>query len=209
MPRKQIWLLAGCAIVALLLGMLASRTLMRSTAPPPALAAGTLLTPARPLGDFHLTTQTQTPFTRADLQHQWTLLFFGFTSCPDVCPTTLAFMSQVEKTLADLPAATRPHVVFVSVDSERDTPEKVGQYAKFFDPAFTGATGTQPEIDTVTKVFSVPYAITHTADGGYNVDHSATIFLVNPEAELQALFTPPHDLKAVSADIRRVIASRG
>ena len=183
--------------------------LNRATPPPPPLAAGTLLNPARPLADFHLTTQSQTPFTRADLQHRWTLLFFGYTSCPDVCPTTLAFMSQLEKSLADLPQAERPQVVFVSVDSERDSPEKVGEYVKFFNPAFTGATGSKDEIDTVTKAFTVPYSVTRTADGSYAVDHSATMFLVNPAAQLQALFTPPHDLKSMSADIRRIVGSAG
>jgi protein SCO1/2 len=209
MPRKQIWLLAGCAIVALLLGMLAARTFTRSATPTATLDAGTLLAPARPLADFRLSTQEHAPFTRADLANHWTLLFFGFTSCPDVCPTTLAFMSQLEKSFADLPIEQRPRVVFVSVDSERDTPAKVGEYVRFFDPTFIGATGTKQEIDTVTKIFTVPYAITRTADGGYTVDHSAALFLVNPKAELQALFTPPHDLKTISADLRRVIAGWG
>src|SRR4051812_30793859 len=111
MPRKQIWLLVGCAIVALLLGMLAARTFMRPATAPAALDAGTLLMPARPLSDFHLLTQDQAPFTRATLANHWTLLFFGFTSCPDVCPTTLAFISQLQKSLSDLPQSERPNVV--------------------------------------------------------------------------------------------------
>ena len=208
MPRKQIWTLAACTIVALLLGILAARVLTRSATPEPTLSAGTLLNPARPLGDFHLSTETQRPFTHAALEGQWTLLFFGFTSCPDLCPTTLAFLSQLTKSLADLPQAKRPHVVFVSVDSERDTPETAGQYARYFDPAFTGATGSRSEIAGITKTFGVPYAVTRTADGNVTVDHSAALFLVNPHAELQALFTSPSDLKAVSADIRRVIVGR-
>ena len=113
---------------------------------PLALASGTALPEARAIPDFSFVDQAGHPFGRANLQGHWSLVFTGFTNCPDVCPTTLALMSQLRRQLhrGDL------QFVFVSVDPERDTPAVVARYLAHFDPALVGATGERPEMERFT-----------------------------------------------------------
>ena len=135
---KSIGLAALVAIVAIAAGMLLSRAVLdRSSGP--TLAKATLIDPARPLppmgfvdqqGQPHAPAEQGQPFGVEQMRGHWSILFFGFTSCPDVGPTTLALLAQVEKQLTDLPAEQRPHVVLVSVDAKRDTPERLDQYVK-------------------------------------------------------------------------------
>ncbi|NLG75958.1 MAG: SCO family protein [Xanthomonadaceae bacterium] len=197
------------AIVAVIAGMLLSRALLRPAddARAAALSTGTLLEPARPLPAFSLVDHEGKPYDRDRLANQWTFLFFGFTNCPDVCPMTLRMLSSVEQSLSDLPAEQRPHVILVSVDPKRDTPEQLASYVKYFSDSFAGITGEQAALDEFTRNLGVPVVITETGDGGYTVDHSATIFLINPQAELRALFSPPHAPSAIAADYRRIVGA--
>jgi protein SCO1 len=208
MPRTQVILVALVIIVAGLGGgLLARRTLHQGELPQAAMTAGTLLQPPRPLQPFTLIDQDEQPFDAARLRGQWTLLFFGFTNCPDVCPMTLSALAQIDKQLVDVSPPDRPQIVLVSVDPERDTPATLKSYVKFFSPSFLGVTGTSEQIATVTQAFSVPVAINKSADGAYSVDHSAAIFLVDRDAALRALFSTPHDPSKIAADLRRIIAS--
>jgi protein SCO1/2 len=204
---SQIVVGASVAIVAALAGMLLSRSLVRPAGEAPALAAGTWLDSGRPLPDFALVDQSGRPFGKTGLSGRWNLLFFGFTSCPDICPTTLTTLAGVEKALGDLPANDRPQVVFVSVDPQRDTPDRVDAYVKFFSPTFRGVTGTADGIAVLAEALHVPYAITPLADGTYTVDHSSALFLVGPDASLRAVFSAPHDAMKLAADFRRVVDS--
>src|SRR5262245_30216437 len=113
---------------------------------PVALQAGTALPQPRSIPDFALTDQRGRPFSRSSLEGHWTLLFTGFTNCPDVCPTTLALMTQLRRDVARDDLA----FLFVSVDPERDTPDVVGRYLAHFDPAFIGATGSRDAIERFT-----------------------------------------------------------
>lgn len=207
--KTSIALAITIAIVAVIAGMLLSRALLHSagSAQSSALETGTLLEPSRPLPAFSLVDHEGQPFDRNRLQGQWTFLFFGFTNCPDVCPMTLRMLSGVEKSLADLPDDQRPHVVLISVDPKRDTPEQLATYVKYFNPSFVGVTGDQTAIDEFTRQLGVPVAITSTGDGGYTVDHSAAIFLINPQGELRALFSPPHAPSTIASDYRRVLGA--
>ncbi len=191
-------------IVAVVAGMLLSRQLMPGNAI--ALAAGTLLEPARPLPAIDFVDQHGAAFGPERLRGHWSLMFFGFTSCPDICPATLGVLAQVEKLLADLPADRRPQVVLVSVDPKRDTPEQLAAYVKFFSPSFAGITGTQHAVDEFARQMGVPIAITELDGGGYTVDHSASIFLINPAGEMRALFSTPHTPKLIADDYRSVVA---
>jgi protein SCO1/2 len=132
-------------------------------------------------------------------------LFFGFINCPDVCPTTLAVLSQVTKQVADLPQLQRPAVVFMSVDPQRDTPDKVGAYAGFFSPDFVGVTGMPEEVDNFTRALGVPVARVALDRGGYTVDHSGAIFVIDPSSSLRALFSSPRDAAELAADYRRLV----
>jgi protein SCO1/2 len=196
-------------IVAVIAGMLLSRALLeRATSDEAvALVTGTLLDPPGPLPEFELTDHHERRFDNERLRGQWTFVFFGFTYCPDVCPTTLQMLAGVVKSLADLPEPQRPHVVLVSVDPQRDTPAQLARYVAHFNPDFVGVTGEQDAIDKFTRQIGVPVAITQLGDGNYTVDHSAAIFLIDPAGELRALFSPPHIPEQIAADYRRVVAA--
>lgn len=200
---RSIALGALVAIVALAAGLLLARALL--TPQESTLAGGTLLTPPRPLPDIALVDHDGRPFDRSRLHGHWSLLFFGFTNCPDVCPATLGVLAQVEKQLGDLPAEQRPQIVLVSVDPERDTPEQLAKYVKFFSASFVGVGGAPQAIAEFTRNLGAPVMKTPLPEGGYTVDHSAAIFAINPAGELRALFSPPHSPKALTADVRRLV----
>jgi protein SCO1 len=205
---SQVIVGAAVAIVAALAGMLLSRSLVQPAPQAPTLAVGTWLEPGRPLPDFALVDQAGTRFDKARLHGHWNVFFFGFTSCPDICPTTLTTLGSFEKSLQDLPATDRPQIVFVSVDPQRDTPDRVGAYVKFFSPTITGITGTPEAIASFADALHVPYAVTPLPDGTYTVDHSSALFLVDPDGALRAVFSAPHDATKLATDFRQVV-SRG
>jgi protein SCO1 len=209
MSRTQsIALAALVAIVAVVAGMLLSRALLPGSAgSQPVLVSGTLLEPPRPLPPLEFTDQAGQRFDKTRLQGHWSLLFFGFTSCPDVCPQTLGILAQAEKRLADLPAAQRPQIVLVSVDPQRDTPAQLATYVRFFSPSFTGITASREATDEFARQMGVPVAITPLDNGSYTVDHSAAIFLVDPNGALRALFSTPHSPQKIADDYRRITAS--
>lgn len=169
------------------------------------LTSGTWLDAGRPLPEMALVNHRGEPYTRESLGGRWNLLFFGFTSCPDVCPTTLAMLAGMDDALADLPEEQRPRVVFISVDPQRDTPERVAAYVEFFGPELLGVTGNGPAIDSLTRSMGVPYAISPLSDGNYTVDHSSALFLVDGAGSLRAVFSAPHTLAGLTADYRRIV----
>ena len=207
MTRNQsIGLAAVVAIVAIAGGMLLSRALLDRTAGP-TLAKATLLEPARPLPPLSFVDEQGQPFGPERLRGHWSILFFGFTHCPDVCPTTLALLAQVEKQLTDLPAEQRPQIILMSVDPERDTPEQLARYVKTFSPTFTGVTGEQAAMHEFALKLGVPVAITELPNGGYTVDHSAAIFVIDPSGSMRALSSTPHDVSIIASDYRSIVAA--
>lgn len=202
--------MAVVAIVAALAGALLARTLF---APPQvalrqfALQSGTEILPPRPLAAFALVDQDNKPFNRDRLQGKWTLMFLGFANCGDICPTTMAMLASTVKELSDLPEAERPRVVFVSVDPQRDTPEVLSKYVKAFDPSFIGVTGAQADVDAFSLSLGAPSGIRQ-LEVGYAVDHSGSVFAINPRGEFQALFSPPHTAATLAADYRILAAQR-
>lgn len=203
---RSIALAAVVAIVAIAGGILLARAMLGDNGVAQLeLAKATLLNPPRALPQFALTDHTGARFDQARLQNRWSLLFFGFTHCPDVCPTTLGMLAQTEKALGDLPTEQRPQIVLVSVDPQRDTPEQLASYVRFFSPSFTGVTGSQDAIDTFTRALGVPVAISALPNGDYSVDHSAAIFLIDPSGAMRALFSTPHSPAIIAADYRRIV----
>jgi protein SCO1/2 len=210
MSRNQsIAVAAIVAIVAVASGMLLARALLNPQGSAQlSLAKATLLTPPRPLPDFQLIDQDGAAFNLSHLRNRWSLLFFGFTHCPDVCPTSLGVLARAERELAELPPNERPQIVFVSVDPKRDTPQQLASYVKFFSSTFTGVTGTQQSIDDFTRALGVPVAITPTENGDYSVDHSAAIFLIDPQGAMRALFSTPHTALVIADDYRRIVDAK-
>ena len=204
----SIAIAALVAIVAVASGMLLARNLLGNEgATQLGLAQATLLTPPRPLPQFALIDQSGAPFTPERLKNRWSLLFFGFTRCPDVCPLTLGVLAQAQKALKDLPAAKQPQIILVSVDPQRDNPAQLASYVKFFSPTFGGVTGTQDAIEELTGALGVPVAINKLPNGDYTVDHSAAIFLVDPNGALHALFSSPHVPAVIADDYRRIVTA--
>ncbi|MBD3609467.1 MAG: SCO family protein [Gammaproteobacteria bacterium] len=167
-----------------------------------------VLPQARSIADFNLTTHNQGSFNKASLQGKWTFLFFGYTQCPDVCPTTLAIMNNVARELERKSGHLNDvQFVFVSVDPERDTPEQLKQYVTYFHPQFIGATGQREQINHLTSQMSVMYFINKRAGGKqdqYTVDHSSAILLTEPSGNLRALFSTPHVPDKILEDFNKI-----
>jgi protein SCO1/2 len=154
---------------------------------------------------FELEDHFGRPFDLSSLEGQWTLIYFGYTFCPDVCPTTLQVVGQAQRALADSEAAEALAYVFVSVDPERDTPERLAQYAPHFSPDMLGVTGDHPQLLTLSRPLGVIYAKVEGSDAeNYLVDHSASLFLINPEAQLHAIFTSPHQAEEIADGFLRL-----
>ncbi len=188
--------LAAAALCAALAGYWMAQQLDRTS---PRLASGTWLPRPKPVGEFRLTDTTGRDFTRRDLGGAPTLVFFGFTHCPEVCPTTLMKLAQVRKR-AGLEGL---RVLFVSVDPQRDTAALLGLYLHAFDPAFLGLTGDPGPILRLAANFGVAASRVQLPGGDYTMDHSAVLFLLDARARIAAIFTPPFEVPALAADLRR------
>jgi protein SCO1 len=196
---------AAIVIVAVATGMLLARAALQGDDPAPALTKAILLKPAKPLPDFALIDQDSKAFDRARLERHWSLVFFGFTQCPDICPATLGLLSQAQRQLAELPAAQRPQVVLVTADPQRDSAAQLGPYVRFFNPEFIGVTGSAAAIQDLARALGVSIATRPLPNGDYTVDHSTAIFLVDPKGALRALFTTPHSADVIADDYRRIL----
>ena len=196
------WLFLAAAVFAGAGGFWLAHQLERES---PQLASGTWLPQSKTLPNFQLTDTTGRPFTQRDLRGAPTLVFFGFTHCPDVCPTTLVKLAQVHRRAAI--AGLR--VLFISVDPQRDTPPLLGQYVRAFDPQFRGLTGDPRTIARLAANFGVAVNRVELPGGDYTMDHSAVVFLLDDSAHIVAIFTPPFDVAALSTDLARAAPSLG
>jgi protein SCO1/2 len=197
------------AIVAFAGGLLIARALMPSRAALPRTERATLLSEPRALPALALVDQDGHALGTDFFKGHWTIVFFGFTSCPDICPTTLATLAQATRQLADLPAAERPRVLLVTVDPERDDPARMSAYVRFYDPAFQGATGTAAAVSAAAAAFGVPYAKVNLPEGGYTMDHGSGIFVVGPSGGIVAYSSAPHDASTIARDYRTLLAFQG
>lgn len=200
MKKSHTFWVTGC-LVALCLGLILY-ILTNPSAEQKLLKAGVFILEApRSPAPFELVKQDGTPFTNESFKGQWDLVFFGFTHCPDVCPATLATLKQAWNALDEkLKSTTR--IVLVSVDPARDTVEKVRQYTGFFGEPVIGVTGSFTELRKLTHGLSVPFRKVPLAEGEYTVDHSAYIYLINPQGHFQAFFKPPFQSKRLAEKYR-------
>jgi protein SCO1/2 len=197
--------------VAALLG-LGAALLWRYSSPQIQLATGTYLAPARAVPDFSLIDQRGAPFGPRNLEGHWSLVFFGYTNCPDFCPSTLTTLAAMEKRLraAHAIGSPVPQVVFISVDARRDTPQQLAAYVPYFDPTFIGVTAPdQPTIEALARKLGVAVALVPNAGGGYSVDHSGAIYVVDPAGKIAAILTGPFTADALQADFERIVAVQG
>ena len=204
--RTTAWILV--AALAAGLGLLAAWQLFGrgGETKAPQLEAVTLLPQPRELPAFNLRQSDGTPLVAGELAGHWTLVFLGFTFCPDVCPTTLAELAQAQKQWESMPESTRPRVLFVSVDPERDTPGKTGEYAHAFHPDTLAATADVPALEKFATslgfVFmKAPGANFELNPQDYSVDHSVHIAVLDPQGRLAGLIRPPLQPQAIAADL--------
>lgn len=163
------------------------------------LQSGTWLPRPRALSDFHLQDTAGGDFPADRLLGHPTLLFFGFTNCPDVCPTTLATLAQPEVQNA-LPTG---QVLFVSIDPERDTASALRSYLSAFNQRFIGVRGDRAALAPLLKSLNAIAVREDLPGGGYTMDHSATLYLLDTRGRLVAVFSPPFSATALAADLRR------
>jgi protein SCO1/2 len=193
-PSQGRIALIATAIVGLLAGFGLAHELDRR---PPVLASGTWLPSPKQVGDFRLEDTGGHPFTRAQLAGRPHLVFFGFTHCPDVCPATLAMLSEVSRAHG-LPA----QVLFVTVDPQRDTLPHLATYVHAFDPGFVGLTGDQDTIARLARQFGVVVSKVPLPGGDYTMDHSAVLFLLSAQGQIVSIFTPPFDAQRLKQDLK-------
>jgi protein SCO1/2 len=160
----------------------------------------TLFPDPKSLTAFALTDHKNRVFDLASLKGKWTFLFFGFTHCPDICPTTLAVLARARENIAkNMVGPEDIQFVFISVDPNRDTAGKLRQYVEYFDTTFLGVTGDNAQIGNLAEQLGAAYQVTITPGmENYPVYHSTAVFLLDPRARYHAVFTPPLDAEAVS-----------
>ncbi len=157
---------------------------------------------------FTLHDQNGKIFTAENLKNNWTFLFFGYTHCPDICPTTLVTLDQTDRILREAAVKPMPKMVFVSVDPERDTAERLASYISYYNPDFTAVTGPVDQLLALTRPIGILFqrsSDTNTVDD-YLVDHSITVLLIDPQARLRALNSPPHNAEAIAHDYQEIIS---
>jgi len=206
----RLTVFALVAVLAAAAGMTLARSIKGPTATAAMDARALVLEAPRTLPDFLLMDHAQQPFGPARLEGRWTLLFFGFTNCPDVCPTTLNTLAGLAQSLEDLPPSSQPTITMVSVDPIRDTAEKLSAYVPFFDPDFVGVTGEMGEVLTLTRGLGVAFAYQPAANGeAYSVEHTASVFLIDPNGRLAAIFSTPHRVGDLDREFRQIVSTRG
>jgi protein SCO1/2 len=173
--------------------------------------SATVLDVPVPLPDFSLTDHNGHEFTPSSFNRKWTFMFFGYINCPDVCPTALIDLNDVYQSLAgkneliEKKYRVGTHVVFVSVDPQRDSLNELREYVPYFNDKFIGVIGKPEMIDLLARPMGVAYRrVPGKNSEDYLIDHSASFLLIDPLGRLRAIFSPPHDPKQIAKDFRKI-----
>ena len=198
----------GSLVIGVVFGlvMLLTHLLVKPPAPPPELE-GVLRSEFRQLTAFQLHSQNQGPINQTSLHGKWSFVFFGYLSCPDICPNTLHELNKFQALVKD-EADAEPddlQVIFVSVDPGRDSTANLASYVAHFNKKFIGATAGKGAIDRLTRQFGAGYEIeAETAPGQYLVVHTSAIFLVDPFGRLVATFSQPHYASTLLSQYKKI-----
>lgn len=208
MPKSLVIL--GVAAISLLAGV-ALWSLQQSRLPDtrlPDASAATVLPEPRAIPSFSLTDHEGNAFGNAQLQNRWSLLFFGFTRCPDICPNTLGLLQALNAALKQDGGNSPLQVVFVSVDPKHDQPAALKRYIEYFDPSFVAVTGPENELQKLTGTLYMPYSYVPTGKGDeYTVEHSGALVLLNPQGQAVAYFSPPLQVNPILSDLQGLLKS--
>ncbi|WP_084303864.1 SCO family protein [Phytopseudomonas flavescens] len=207
MTRKQTLLFVLVAVLALVLGLAVNKLLGGSSRSDPAalLDAGIVMLPQQrqvPALDF--VDQDGQIFSTGQLKGQWSLLFFGYTFCPDICPATLAQLRQL-RTQIPQEAWDALRIVLVSVDPNRDTPEQLNKYLGYFDAGFMGLTGEPETIQKLANAVSIPYIPADTSKENYTVDHSGNLAVIGPDGTQRGFIRAPINIDKLAAQLPGLI----
>lgn len=195
---KMGLLVSGLVVLAAVIGVLAA---MHRQEPETAIP-GLLWPEPKTLAPFTTVDHENNPFTLADLRGKWSLLFFGFTHCPDICPITLAVM---DKAHSQLDQARDVQFVLVTVDPDRDSSERLEQYLSSFNPEFIGLGGSAEQIAGLTGQIGLPYFRDKTQDEeNYLINHGGSLFLIDPLGRMVGIFSAPHDALNIADRFNRI-----
>ena len=198
-PRFALIAIIFAALLVVAAGVLLGLAIRET----PKGAAGTAL--ANMIGGpFHLIDQNGKPVSDADLKGKWQLVFFGYTHCPDACPTALNEMALALDQLGEKRGEIQ--VVFITVDPDRDTPDVMKSYVQSFDAPIIALTGSPDAVAQAAKAYRVYYAKHPRADGDYDMDHSAVIYVMNPDGRFTATFTPDSTADAIAQRLQKLIS---
>ncbi|MFC1664211.1 SCO family protein [Pseudomonadota bacterium] len=181
--------------------------LSKTTAQIPQELAAVLRPVPRAIQAFEFIDQTGKPYTQEDLSGKWTFVFFGYTYCPDICPTTLSVLTSLTKHLqGQIKSTNDPQTLLISVDPQRDKPELLKKYLAFFHKDFVGITAADDKTLALARQFGAMYFKEEKGDPkNYLVAHASSIYLVNPRGEMVASFSPPHDYKTIASQFRAIL----
>ena len=200
--KRHLILIGAVGILALIAGAGSAYLLSR---PDVSDIPGLLWPRSKPLEPFALEDHHGRPFDLERLRGRWSMVFFGYTHCPDVCPVTLSVLKQVDRLLARDDDLAPMQYAFVSVDPARDSLEYLGEYVTYFDEDFLGVTGTDEALASLTGQLGVLYVLGEpNANGDYLVDHTSAIFLLDPRGHLLAIFHAPHDAETLAGYLNRI-----
>ncbi|TWC10733.1 MULTISPECIES: SCO family protein [unclassified Pseudomonas] len=208
MTRTQKTVFILVAVIALILGLTINKVLTgKGQGDQTALIdAGIILLPqARTLPDVKMTDQDGQPVAVDGLKDKWSLLFFGYTFCPDICPTTLAQLRQIK---SELPkeAVDKLQIVLVSVDPNRDTPKQLKQYLGYFDPQFKGLTASSIEdLQKLANAVSIPFIPADTSKPNYTVDHSGNLAVIGPDGTQRGFIRAPLNNQKLVAQLPEML----
>lgn len=203
MTRTQKTIFALFVVVALILGVAVKFAFdqRKASFSPEQIDAGIILLPqSRAIPALQMTDQDGQPVSLDQLKGKWTLLFFGYTFCPDICPTTLAQLRQIK---AQLPKSTvaRMQVILVSVDPQRDTPAKLKEYLGYFDKDFRGFNAPVSVLESFAKAVSMPYVEPDTSKPNYTVSHSGNLALLGPDGTQRGFIRAPFSTPKLVAQL--------
>ncbi len=200
--NRKIWLtvLAIIVFIGIILGLLVHRLYTPAVLSSSALRdqGFFLFDKPRMIDDFALSNHHAEPFSLEDLQGHWTMIFFGFTYCPDICPTTMALLNTFYNEQQSGPFGKDLQIIMVSVDPARDTPDKLEPYVTYFNPEFTGVTGDFIVTHKLATQLAIPFAKVPGGGEDYLIEHSANIALINPQGHYVGFFKAPLDVEQLN-----------
>jgi len=207
--RITITVLSLLGVIALMVGLYAHQFMNTTKHIDTDKFQGTFLDKPREVVAFSIAGTDNQPFDNQKLKGHWTYIFFGFTNCGYLCPTTMAELGKMYRLIENKGSEPMPEVVMISIDPEKDSLVKLGQYVKSFDRHFLGARGDEKTVSALSSSFGVTFEklASKTKDASqYDFQHSGTILLINPQGKLQAFFTMPHQAKLLADDYLLLIS---